>query len=129
MIRVFCDCVCAGLPGEAKLGSPGPRGEDGQTGPPGIAGAVGQAGEIGPPGVCDSSGCHRGVQTQAGTTAISRTIYSKYFHIEDITMLFYCFDCMSFFRGPIFWIPALSTQWKLNFLVTLVVQLLSSPSF
>uniref|UniRef100_A0A8C7MSH0 Uncharacterized protein n=1 Tax=Oncorhynchus kisutch TaxID=8019 RepID=A0A8C7MSH0_ONCKI len=70
----------AGLPGEAKLGSPGPRGEDGQTGPPGIAGAVGQAGEIGPPGVCDSSGCHRGAQTQAGTTAISRTIYSKYFH-------------------------------------------------
>ncbi|XP_029520281.1 collagen alpha-1(XX) chain isoform X1 [Oncorhynchus nerka] len=55
----------AGLPGEAKLGSPGPRGEDGQTGPPGIAGAFGQAGEIGPPGVCDSSGCHRGAQTQA----------------------------------------------------------------
>lgn len=86
MIRVFCDCVCAGLPGEAKLGSPGPRGEDGQTGPPGIAGAVGQTGEIGPPGVCDSSGCHRGAQTQAGTRAISRTIYSKYFHIEDITI-------------------------------------------
>ncbi|KAM8863642.1 collagen alpha-1(XX) chain-like isoform 2-T2 [Spinachia spinachia] len=50
----------AGPPGESKLGSLGPKGEDGKAGPPGTAGPPGQPGEGGPPGVCDSSGgCQR----------------------------------------------------------------------
>ncbi|KTF87916.1 hypothetical protein cypCar_00005592 [Cyprinus carpio] len=49
-----------GPPGETKIGEPGPKGEDGKAGPPGIPGASGQQGEMGPPGTCDSSGCYQG---------------------------------------------------------------------
>uniref|UniRef100_A0A8C1YP14 Uncharacterized protein n=1 Tax=Cyprinus carpio TaxID=7962 RepID=A0A8C1YP14_CYPCA len=52
--------TCTGPPGEAKIGEPGPKGEDGKVGPPGTPGASGQQGEMGPPGVCDSSGCYQG---------------------------------------------------------------------
>lgn len=52
--------MCAGPPGESKLGVPGSKGNDGKQGTPGMPGAPGQPGEMGPPGVCDSSGgCHR----------------------------------------------------------------------
>lgn len=65
MMHVNCVlCVCAGPPGESKLGVPGSKGDDGKPGPPGIPGPPGQPGEIGPPGVCDSSGgCQRVPQT------------------------------------------------------------------
>lgn len=64
---VLCTvCVSAGLTGEAKLGSPGPKGDDGKEGPTGIPGPPGQSGEIGPPGVCDSSGGCQRVPQQTG---------------------------------------------------------------
>lgn len=53
-------CNLPGPPGETKTGDPGPKGEEGKSGPLGIPGAPGQQGEIGPSGVCDNSGCYQG---------------------------------------------------------------------
>lgn len=95
--------TCTGPLGEAKIGEQGPKGEDGKVGPLGIPGASGQQGEMGPPGVCDSSGCYQGPPAAGKLNYVIVTTIKNNVSSNWVKLLF-----ISFFRGSIPWIPALS---------------------